>query len=79
MTSREDLLAAVEGAVSAILPGRPVSPISSEPKGGIMDDSQRINQLEQKVERLEQRLNQLVRFLKRSDDEDVQYAARKAR
>lgn len=44
-----------------------------------MTDEQKLRELEARVEKLERRLNELVRLLKRSKDEDVQHAARRAR
>jgi hypothetical protein len=43
-----------------------------------MSDEQKIRRLERRVANLESRLDELVRLLKRSEDEDVQHAARRA-
>jgi hypothetical protein len=43
-----------------------------------MNEKREIEQLERRVRKLEDRLDELVRFLKRSQDSDVEYAARKA-
>ncbi|HEU4976245.1 MAG TPA: hypothetical protein VFT50_14220 [Baekduia sp.] len=43
-----------------------------------MNDQQRISMLEQKVAHLERRLAELTRLLKRSDDPEVVFAARRA-
>jgi hypothetical protein len=44
-----------------------------------MNEKRQIEQLERRVRKLENRLDELVRFLKRSQDPDVEFAARKAR
>ena len=43
-----------------------------------MSDAQRVADLERRVAMLERKLEELLRLLKRSDDQDVQYAARRA-
>ena len=44
-----------------------------------MSEKRNIEQLERRVRKIERRLDELVRLLKRSQDSDVEYAARKAR
>jgi hypothetical protein len=45
---------------------------------GTVNEKRDIERLEQRVRKLEARLDELVRLLRRSDDRDVEFAARRA-
>jgi hypothetical protein len=44
----------------------------------VMNEKREIEHLERRVRKIERRLDELVRLLKRSQDSDVEYAARRA-